>query len=237
MKYRKNIWILMNCLIICFVAGCNKEESKFQENNQKSHETDSDDGYVPIVKDGKIWAYANVEGIIELKEFFYGDTVISEKSYMKLYNQYIGHSDMDYVAALREQDKKVYCVLPTHAEEWLAYDFCLTLGDEFGSSEVLPWLKTNDTGAVKAVLSKISSYELDNHSYHRFYFDVYQDEPYNYPNSTSWIEGVGALNYPVYAWMRYIMYDNPKDGRTGGYVLYYCEDNGKTLYKNDRWGK
>ena len=188
--------------------------------------------YVPLVKAGKVWKYGpSGNRVINIQEFFSGDTIINGKSYMKLYRQYMGSGKMDYLAALREQDRKVYCVLSSKTEEWLAYDFNLTVGEEFRTSEILPW----NGRTAKAVLTSISSYELDNDSCRMLNFDVYQSEPYNYPNSTSWIEGVGALNCPVYEWMTYVTWKSPKDGPDGGPVLYYCEDNGKLLYNSSHW--
>ena len=224
--------IMINSYYMDLNEGILMYTGKTVDNHSESDE------YVPLVKAGKVWVYKSIYGLSGLKEFFSGDTIINGKSYMKLYRQYEMESYVHYVAALREQDKKVYCVLPSETEEWLAYDFGLTVGEEFESPEGLPWLKKKGK-ATKAVLTSISSYELDDASCRMLNFDVYQN-PYNYPNCTGWIEGVGALNDPVYAWIRYYMVVNPKDGPTGGphyYYrdLYYCEDNGKLLYKSNLW--
>lgn len=231
MKNRKQICWWVICSLMFIVGGCDSEDDRLKE-------TEPDNIYVPFVKAGKVWGYGSsgrASGSTDMKEFLGGDTIISGKSYLKLYYQYIGRNDMNYEAALREQDRKVYCVLPLETKEWLAYDFGLTVGDEFGTSEVLPWLEWSGARIVNAVLNKIDFHEYEGVSCQRLCFDVYQDKPYAYCHSTIWIEGVGAQNFPVYEWMDYVTYDDPKGGPSGGFVLYYCEDNGKLLYKSHLW--
>ena len=92
--------------------------------------------YYPMVSEGKTWEIAHVgmnpnyqdKSVLQLS----GDTIINGNSYIKCYQileQGSTVQDIVYYRAMREVDKRVYCVLPGSQEENLLFNFGLQVGD------------------------------------------------------------------------------------------------------------
>ena len=91
--------------------------------------------YVPLVNEEFTWSYCDVVRVgineYDLSYFHFqikGDTIINNVSYKKIYGDCSSYPT-NYVAAIREEDKKVYVVRPNEQQEKLTYDFNAEVGD------------------------------------------------------------------------------------------------------------
>ncbi len=87
--------------------------------------------YCPFAEEGKVWE-AQV-GLIKENVYgnqIYGDTLINDENWMKVYNS-IGFSNFNhsYYASIRDVDKKVYAIAKGSKKPRLLYDFSLKKGD------------------------------------------------------------------------------------------------------------
>ena len=87
------------------------------------------DDYVPLLEEGKTWKYTHSMPFSE--EYYYkslvvrGDTTINDLTYKKIYDV---SSDV-YQYALREEEKRVYCMFPNKDVPQLIYDFGKDVGE------------------------------------------------------------------------------------------------------------
>ena len=85
--------------------------------------------YVPLLEEGKTWKYTHSKPFSE--EYYNkslvvkGDSTINGLTYKKIYDV---SSDV-YQYALREEEKRVYCVFPTKDTPQLIYDFGKEVGE------------------------------------------------------------------------------------------------------------
>jgi len=133
--------------------------------------------YAPFVEDGMLWSYAFIRqvGITDFKADYsiyhlQGDTVIDGLNYKKLFSD----CSENYIAALREENKKIF-IVKAQEEEKLLYDFNLQEGDWVGYSHQV---------------TKIDTILIGNTKRKRFVFDSGYE---------TWIEGIGSLEdfYPL----------------------------------------
>ena len=152
--------------------------------------------YSPIINTDLQWSYCDVVrvGMDDYEQTYYqlfieGDTLINETAYKKVYRSQC--SLKEYIAAMRETDKKVYAVFKQSEDdntERLIYDFNLKEGDlvsSYGATE-------------NQLVTKIDTVEVAGKLRQRFYIDNSYDV---------WIEGIGSLDrffpyplspYPLY---------------------------------------
>lgn len=175
--------------------------------------------YHPIVtNDDPVWSYCDVikedidkYDLIYSQLRFDGDTIIDNVLYKKLYS-YKCEDDKTYMAALRENEKRVYVVDDNTIDELLIYDFNLQDGDIFKS----PFNPYSPDYSI----SKIEMIEINGELRKKFYLDNGYD---------IWIEGIGSLNrYLPYPLTSIPLYDL-------GFFLNYKKENSKIFYKTDEF--
>ena len=171
--------------------------------------------YEQLVNTKSLWSYCdvwrtglNTYNLNYSRLIFQGDTIINDIKYQKLYS-FNCESEL-YVAALREENKKVYAIRKGRDEdvETLIYDFNLSVGECFQYSE-------------------FECYEVMEIDY--IEIDGKLRKQFNLGNYDTWIEGVGSLNRrlpnPLDA---YPLYDL-------GFFLNYQKLDGKITYKTDQF--
>jgi len=135
--------------------------------------------YAPFVEDGTHWSYAFIRqvGVTDFAADYsiyhlQGDTVIDGINYKKLL---LGCSE-NYIAALREDNKKIF-IVEEQEDEKLLFDFNLQEGD---------WVSN------LYQVTKIDTVLIDNTKRKRFVFGSGYE---------TWIEGIGSLEdiYPFRA--------------------------------------
>ena len=173
------------------------------------------DGYRPLVEEGKHWTYDNFMPLRPAKYDHYyqyelkGDTVISEISCLKMYSENLKNDGTTkYEGALYEKEKKVYCFYPGKSEAVVLYDFGCKVGETFYTPEckmLVVDIRTVDNSGIA-----VRQYTLEPS------FEEYSERI----GEVYWIEGVGATKdffnmLPL----------------TGNYnTLNACELNGEQLY-------
>ena len=169
--------------------------------------------YIPYVEEGKRWSHAflvQVSSAGDLKAEYSscqlkGDTVINGLNYKKLLYGCSG----TYIAALREENKKVFIKEDQH-DERLFYDFNLQEGDRMTGYSI------NEHQVIK-----IDTVQIGDTQRKRFAFGegtwIFE----------TWIEGIGALEDFF-----------PLQGRALGYAgqgINYQKKGTELVYKTDEW--
>jgi hypothetical protein len=120
---------------------------------------------------------------------FNGDTIISTQMYKKIYVSYDSLKNLMYDGAVREQDHKVFFVLPNSATEALLYDFNPQIGQTLQFWNRFSFSNNHATATVSAIDTVV----VLGTSRKRIYLsDVYQQ-------TEIWIEGIGSLSGPLYS--------------------------------------
>jgi hypothetical protein len=170
-----------------------------------------------ICVEGKVWTLGShpMTGFKELcTEYFSGDTIIGGKNYKKLYCHDIERDRVQYECAMREAGKKVFCVNNGQSHEEIIYDFGLSVG------ETLPF-SDHKMVTVKAIMQLVDGRKLMELSVSQ------KDTPDDSLCSGLWIEGVGTGTLGSLSNSHYF-------DASGGYHLYYCEENGVRIWSNLR---
>jgi len=167
-----------------------------------------DYAYAPFVEEGTRWSYTSVTqvGITDYDVYYNvyqlkGDTTIAGLIYKKLL---YGCSE-DYLAALREENKKVFIRKQEDEDEQLLYDFNLQEGD---------WI-TYDIYKTYQV-TKIDTIQIGETKRKQFFF-----------GNEIWIEGIGDLLdfYPF----------QPQLTGSAGQGINYQKKGVDIIYKTDEW--
>ena len=164
--------------------------------------------YIPFVEEDTKWSYAFITWVgYDLRASYAtyqlkGDTIISGLNYKKLYE---GCSEDYCIAALREENKKVFIKEFHQDEERLFYDFNLQEGDNMIGYSGHEW----------QVIS-IDTVQIGNTKRKRF--DFYGE---------IWIEGIGAIEdfYPLRA--RLLVFADQG--------INYQKKGSEIVYKTDEW--
>jgi len=155
-----------------------------------------------LLEDGKVWTYVHYDANRQASYYQYrldGDTIINGCSYMKLYQ------DASYQCALREEGKRVYCVMKDNGEEKLLYDFGAVGGDELTIMDVKG--KVEQTSVYNLYGSKCGSQEVA----------AMQD--FN-TVKLRWLDGIGSVEELL----------SPLTEYWGQNYLVYCEVKKQPLY-------
>lgn len=136
MKNRKLIlgWVI--CLLMCVVAGCDKEDAPVEEVANQGSEYE----YRPFVVEGKRWEVVSYryDGLrYKSINYISGDTVINNLQCKKLYEQSLSPTEYTaYLGGLYENNKKVFAVSERGMK--VLYDFNLNVGDKvfYGNNHV-----------------------------------------------------------------------------------------------------
>ena len=167
--------------------------------------------HYPMISEGKTWEIAHMGMNTNNQEktvlLLSGDTIISGISYIKCH-RVIGQAT-EYYRAMREEDKKVFCVLRDSQEEHLLFDFGLQIGDsvycEFGGTYDGGFITENtiDESQEDMVqllkLTGIDTYVnkegMALKRYHHGRVVEYSGRP------ATWVESIGSRNdFPLNAW-------------------------------------
>lgn len=201
---KKHILALM---ILCFSMGLKSEN------------------YHPFPTENAIWHsvasqyawdmdYEYSRELFSHKYFINGDTIIENETWQKIYftNNYLGDvdykSEMNYVAAIRENDQKQVLAKFLQFPEFVLYDFSLGVGDtiwyEYAAySDVsgnYPFYFNDDdddfySPHYKVVVNK-DSVLLENGEYrNRLILNSYLDHYGNINITNHWVEGFGCTRW------------------------------------------
>ena len=131
--------------------------------------------YKPFLEEGKIWSYNyhNFNGNTYNKSLIVkGDTLIGDKSYKRIVDLATNH----FECLMREDGAKVFC--SQNGNEYLVYDFSLSVGDTF------------ETFETKATVAAVDTIIVGDHSFR--ILDVRENDN---PQTNWWVEGIGSMNY------------------------------------------
>ena len=139
--------------------------------------------YKSFLEDGKVWTYHYYNDFTG-KEFYKsltvkGDTLIGDKSYKRIVD--VATGNFEY--AMREEEKKVFCVYPNNAET-LLYDFGLNVGDSFYSSD-------NPNPSTQATVVAVDTIVVGNRAFRVLDVRLNGDDYW----TNWWVEGIGGMDY------------------------------------------
>ena len=135
----------MNRLAFCLAIACCTFGVTAQQRVETAAEEPEDYEYVPLVREGVEWGYEWLYGYYGIEGRFRitmsGNATIDGNDYVKCYRSaYLDvDADRDLAGYVREEDRKVYCILlrePTghvveQPTEMLLYDFNADVGDVY----------------------------------------------------------------------------------------------------------
>ena len=186
--------------------------------------------YTPLLCEGKTWhmhheaLFAPEDGIFDFDYFIAGDTIIAGLPCKKLYSHNVYNSGTtDYVLALYETDKKVYCFPAGSVEKYLLYDFGASKGDEIfvaGNTNSKPLYVTMYVNENKSINIRGTEHQALN----VMRLDIPKDD--TAWASGWWIDGVGSEEGPLNTWIFKAPgnYDNLVSCEVNGTVIYTASD-------------
>ncbi len=147
--------------------------------------TNKAQSYYPLPDSNAVWTLFHYgQTGSEIQKFgISGDTIINSITYKKIYwcfDYNFNLANLYYKAAIRQINKKVYVVYPTHTSESILYDFTLTIND---TAKVI-----SQSGFLYSYkVASIDSINISGHYHKRWKFNSasFHDEEY-------WIEGIGS---------------------------------------------
>jgi hypothetical protein len=140
-----------------------------------------------------------VMSILDRKYWFDGDTIIDDKRYTKVYEQFCYSEtecgDLQYYAAVREDTlaEKIYCIQVYDGVERLLADFDVKAGDMVTVSSYI-WSKEH---SYSAEIKDVDSIRIDNAYRKRINIVSIDGEYWGFP-SDSWVEGIGSIVYGLF---------------------------------------
>ena len=159
--------------------------------------------YRPMIEDGKVWKVGSTEGIsdsiVKMVDYYYldGDTIIDGKTCKKMMCQrYVSPEHPDYdviiqfpllrnIGAWYEEDKKVYFYNAQNKQYKMMYDFSLDANETFLIDDYYSYVigpkQTGGLDGFKGVYRDVMWYD--------------EEEPYY---NTTWLEGVGGIEGPIF---------------------------------------
>lgn len=147
-----------------------------------------------------------------------GDTTINNQTYNKLLVSYDSLATWKYMGSIREDDKKVYYVMPA-GDEGLLYDFGLKIGD---TTYISNYFCHDDT--VPIYVENIDTILFNGFSYKRWHLKSV-DQPFVTEIEDFWLEGVGSVTGLIYSFFNYCIVC--PDWKL---ICYYYDDT--LLYQN-----
>lgn len=185
--------------------------------------------YRPFVEDDKVWKVGalNSGNPVQWVEYLYfdGDTIIDGKACKQMMRQrYVSpdfpeydaisqHPSLNYVGAWYEEDKKVYKYDTTLNQFTMMYDFSLEEGgifQKYGLSYVIGPRQTGGINGFKGVYRDVMMCGEGGNTY-----------------NTTWLEGVGNIDGPIYS-----VYLGKEDHAL---FLMACAVGDELIYFNDEY--
>lgn len=127
--------------------------------------------------------------------FMYGDTILNNKSYNKLYSIYTDSipnipATNEYLGAFREADKVIYYQPKWMEVEKVLYDFNIEIGDTVAT------IFDDVSTQIDILLAATDSIQTNDNQFRKRY---HLRASYNFPNETdfsfsTWVEGIGDVN-------------------------------------------
>lgn len=149
--------------------------------------------YQSVISNKSIWTsidcfrFGPIESKLIRKEMLFGDTIINSISYKKVYRDTSYSFDWNtakYTCAIREQDKKVYCLPKDEIKENLLYDFNLKVGDYV----TVVGMGLNYPNPIKLKVDSVSNKIYNGVNRKIFKFNANG----SYHTDETWIEGIGS---------------------------------------------
>ncbi|MBO4891784.1 MAG: leucine-rich repeat protein [Prevotella sp.] len=181
--------------------------------------------YRPFIEEGKVWKVGGdgPRDPVQLVEYYYfdGDTIIGGKTCKQMMRQrYVNpdhpdyaiisqYSMQSYVGAWYEEDKKVYLCNTTDQQFKLMYDFSVNADDTLQINNLSYAIGPKQTGGLKG------------------FKGVYRDVRLYGMYNTTWLEGVGNIDGPIYS-----VYLG-KEGHA--LFLMSCTVGDEVIYLNDEY--
>jgi hypothetical protein len=160
--------------------------------------------YRPFIEEGKVWKVGGAESgnPVNRVEYYYfdGDTIVNGKTCKQMMRQrfvspnhpnyaiFSQWPSLSYVGAWYEEDKKVYFCKEKSKEFNMMYDFSLDANETFqvDNGYVSYVIGPRETGGIKG--------------FKGVYRDImWASEQSPYPYNTTWLEGVGNIDGPMYS--------------------------------------
>lgn len=172
---------------------------------------DSNNPYIPMLQEGKTWTAENGENIFSHR--IEGDTIIIGESWKKVYTN-CNQDNYYYIAAIREDNNKIYLITSGTETVLLLYDFNMKIGDEAycnsDEKNSIYYLIDSETIIINSmVLQQIDTVEVNGYNLRRFIFESRyldkapasnkQAQSFEYPYLV-WIEGVGSEGGLLCSW-------------------------------------
>lgn len=122
--------------------------------------------------------------------FLNGDTLVNNVVYHKMFmgDTSAGSTQLPPIALIREQNKQVFCRsyhVNFFDDEYLLYDFNLTVGDTFSFPEVLD--------SVRMVLAAINTEMTSTGPRTAYDFNIIVNPINVYYANPRWVEGIGDI--------------------------------------------
>ena len=193
------------------------------------------DGYRPMLKEGKAWNYIyvkvdiveiedgrKVEEETEIPEHFYlkGDTIIGGKKCMKMYLKAQGRDSYD--SSWYEEDYKVYRIMKDETEARLIFDFGLQIGER-------PTFQFGE----RLSLASTDQIEVNGRRFYRQHFtemngEIWEDASICVAGVGGSYDGSGIFNGGVYGILTCIC----------DYSYFVsCEEDGEVIFTKDDFNK
>ena len=159
--------------------------------------------YRPMIEEDKVWKVGSTEGIsdsiVKMVDYYYldGDTIIDGKTCKQMMCQrYVSPEHPDYdviiqfpllrnIGAWYEEDKKVYFYNAQNKQYKMMYDFSLDANETFLIDDYYSYVigpkQAGGLDGFKGVYRDVMWYD--------------EEEPYY---NTTWLEGVGGIEGPIF---------------------------------------
>ena len=137
------------------------------------------DFYQGLMKTGSCYAFPH-------EYFIKGDTVINNKSYKKLITNELTRN---YLAALRQENNRVYAVFEQTTQEYVLFDFGLKVGD----------IVKDPFEAGMMRVEQVDTVLVDGKECRRLYMWAYYDNEETVNGLVDiWVEGIGCMSGPAF---------------------------------------
>ena len=205
--------------------------------------------YRPFIEEDKVWKVGVwPEKLVKIVDYLYfdGDTIVNGQTAKRMLRDRVTakewesqNIEREYVGALYEKDKKVYCMNVYDNDFELLYDFSLNVGDTINLYDFIVYGDDGIRGVVtKRATGGLNGFKGNYLDIQATWEDKYWSEedmmeiPVVYNQINHWLEGVGSYYPPLDP--RFISFRSPF--MTGGwFVLMSCSIGDEVIYFDDQY--